>query len=177
MAQAFLTKIETKETKAGTMTDFTFSDGNKIGAGKFPPKFAKEGEYYSYEFSQNGNFKNLVAGSFKQLDKPAGVSAPTAPAAAPAKSWGKDPATQDTISRQAAANTALAFVKLLHDTDSLPVAKTAKAGKADLVEAILRDYMDKFHRWSTHKPFDFGDDDVISDLNLSDLEDKDQWTE
>lgn len=174
--QAFLSKIEKRDTAAGVMTDFFFSDGNKVGAGKFPPKFATEGEYYAYDFVEKGQYKNLVAGSLKGLPKPQGVAAPAA-AKAPAVSYGKSSETQETISRQAAANTAIAYLKILVDTDSLPVAKAAKAKKADLMDEILREYMDKFHRWSTHKPFDFGDDDVPSDLNLADLEDKDQWQE
>lgn len=34
--KAFVNEILEKETKAGKMYDFVFSDGNKVGAGKFP---------------------------------------------------------------------------------------------------------------------------------------------
>ncbi len=178
--QAYLQQIIKKDTKAGEMVDFLFSNGDKVGCGKFPPKFAKEGEYYEYTATVNGNFKNLASGSFKAVAKPEGVSAPAkaAPAASTSYSGGRGSDTQKVISRQAAANTALAFVKLLVDADALPIPKTIKSDKkADLMEGILHDYMDKFHRWSTHEAFDFGAETSKSDLNLKDLEDPEEWNE
>lgn len=176
MAQAFLSKIENREPKPGfKVTDFHFSNGDRVGAGKYPPKFAKEGNYYEYEIEMNGNFKNLKAGSMKELAKPAGVS----PAAtAPVKSFGKSPETQDTISRQAAANTAIAFVKLLVDADALPVPKAAKSDKkADLIEEVTKMYMQKFHNWSVHKDFDFNEADADDPLDLKSLEAQEDWNE
>ena len=177
MAQAYLTDIKEKDTKAGKMYDLVFSDGVKVGAGKFPPKGLEKGEYYSYEYTANGNFKNLTSGSMKKLDKPAGVPAP---AAAPATSFGgRTAGTQDVISRQAAANTAIDWVRLLVEADALPVPKAAKTGvKADLLEEILKTYMAKFHAWNVHKDFDFGAAETDKDpLDLKSLEDADQWSE
>lgn len=178
MAQAYLTDIIEKDTKAGKMYDLVFSDGVKIGAGKFPPKGLVKGEYYSYEYTANGNFKNLTSGSMKKLAKPQGVAAPAA--AAPATSFGGRTAnTQDVISRQAAANTAIDWVRLLVEADALPVPKTAKTGvKADLLEEVLKTYMAKFHAWNVHKDFDFGAaEDEKDPLDLKSLEDAEQWTE
>jgi hypothetical protein len=182
MAQGYLNKIIEKSVKGGAMTmyDLSFSDGNVVGAGKFKPKFAVEGKYYQYEFTQNGNFKNLTAGSMKEIAAPAGTTAAAAAAATPApKGYGKSDETQKIIQRQAAANTAIAFVKLLAETDSLPVPKTAaKDKKADLMETVLKDYMNKIHMWNTHEPYDFGKEADDSDpFDLASMEDKDMWSE
>lgn len=178
MAQAYLQQILKKDTTAGEMTDFLFSNGDKVGCGKFPPKFAREGEYYEYGITEKGNYKNLTSGSFKAIPKPAGVEAPPKPAPATATSYGRGGDTQKVISRQAAANTAVSFVNLLASNDALPIPKAAKGDKkADLMELILRDYMQKFHKWSTGEDFDFGKDDTGSDLNLKDLEDPEEWNE
>lgn len=181
MAQAYLTDIIEKETKAGKMYDLQFSDGIKVGAGKFPPKNLEKGGYYTYEYTMNGNFKNLNSGSMFKQQPPAGVAAPAAPApaAAPAASYGgRTASTQDVISRQAAANTAIDFVRLLVEADALPVIKAAKGVKADLIEEVLKVYMGKFHAWNVHKDFDFGaSEDKGDPLDLKSLEDPEQWTE
>lgn len=177
MAQAYLQEIIEKDTKVGKMTDFLFSNGDKLGTGKYPPKFARAGEYYEYEVEMRGEYKNLKNGSFKAVDKPAGVAPP--PVAAPSSNSGSGRAgnTQQVISRQAAANTALTFVNLLQTADALPIPKTIKSDqRADLIEQILRDYMNKFHMWSTHEPFDFGKEQVLSDLGLAEMEEGD-WNE
>lgn len=176
MAQAFLQEIIKKQTSAGEMVDFLFSNGDKLGCGKYPPKFARQGEYYEYGIIEKGAYKNLAPGTFKAIDKPVGIAAP-APVAIAASSSGRSGNTQQVISRQAAANTALAFVNLLQSADALPIPKTIKSDqRADLIEQILRDYMNKFHMWSTHEPFDFGAAQVMSDLGLKEMEDTD-WQE
>lgn len=179
MAQAYLQEIIKKPTTAGEMVDFLFSNGDKIGCGKFPPKFARVGEYYSYEVEMRGQYKNLKNGTFAAMEKPAGVAPPAAPAPSTGgySGGGRNSDTQKVISRQAATNTAVAWITLLQDADALPIPKVKTDKKADLMEGLLHEYMDKFHTMSTHEPFDFGAVETGSDLNLADLEDKEQWSE
>lgn len=152
MAQAFLTKIDQRQTKVGIMYDLLFSNGDKIGAGKFLPKGATEGEYYQYEYSMNGNFKNLTSGSLSKLDKPAGVT-PPAPRPTGGSSGNFDE-RQDIISKQAALNSALSFVSLLVAADALPVAKTIKTDKkTDAIASIVNEYTTRFYHQATGKTF------------------------
>lgn len=154
MYQAFLNEIVPKETKVGVMYDLVFSDSNRVGVGKFQPKNAVVGEYYSYDITMNGNFKNLKPGSLSKLDKPAGV---TPPSAAPNFVPSGDK-RQETISKQAAVNTALAFVNLLVSTDALPIPKTAKsAEKADLIQETVDHYTGHFYKQATGQEMAFAD--------------------
>lgn len=179
MPQAILLAINEKDTTAGKMYDLVFSDNNKVGAGKFLPKGATVGKYYSYEIKMNGNFKNLAPGGLNQLpDPPAGTvaSAPAAASSSPAKSYGNAASgggwddRQEIISRQAAANTALTFVKMLVDADALPVPKALKSDKkADAMEAIVHEYIGKFYKLATGKEFVFtADMQETADLAIVD---------
>lgn len=181
MSQAFLSAINPKETKAGTMYDLVFSDGNKVGAGKFPPKGLTVGEYYKYEFTANGNFKNLTPGSVAQLPKPAGVT-PSAPptVATGAKSGGSFDDRQVIISKQAALNSALAFVSTLVTADALPIAKkdmtTAKA--ADAMLGVVDHYTDLFYKQATGDTFPRAEDSKPPFNEMGAAESKDEsWSE
>lgn len=147
MAQAYITNIHTKETTYGKMYDFEFSDGNKVGAGKFMPKGFAIGDYVNYEYDQKGNYKNLRSGSLSKLAKPAGVAAP-APSAG--KQYVSNDKRQETISKQAALNSALAYVTLLHNSGALPIPASAKTDKkADLVLELVNEFTCKFYKQST----------------------------
>lgn len=152
--QAFVNEILKKDTKAGTMYDFVLSDGNKVGAGKFPPKNIEVGDYIEYDVSMNGNFKNFAPGSVSKLDKPAGVTPPSAkPGFVP-----QGDKRQEVISKQAAVNTALAFVTLLSQNDALPIPKATKtADKADLIQEVVDMYTGHFYKQATGQEMDFAD--------------------
>lgn len=152
--QAFVNEIQAKDTSVGTMYDYVLSDGNKVGAGKFKPKGIEVGDYIEYEFVQKGNFKNFKPGSVSKLDQPAGV---TPPSAAPGFVPSGDK-RQETISKQAAVNTALTFVNLLASTDALPIPKTAKpAEKADLIQEVVDHYTGHFYKQATGQEMTFAD--------------------
>src|SRR5687768_952693 len=125
MIQGFLTEIRTKQTPYGAMYDLVVN-GKSYGAGKFPPKQVAAGDYIQFEAVQKGNFWNVQAGSVSKLDKPAGVSPP---AATSTPSYGGSDKRQEVISKQAALNTALTFVKLLSDNGALPMPAKAPADK------------------------------------------------
>lgn len=170
--QAFLQKIDEKDTRAGKMYDLVFSDGNKIGAGKFLPRNLDIGGYYNYEFTQNGNFKNLTAGSLSKIAAPAGVTPPPLKTTASGTTGGFDN-RQEVISKQAALNSALAFATLLQAADALPV-PAAKAKKADAIEALVMDYTAKYYKLAT------GNDYPVPDMPARDLakvEEATDWSE
>jgi hypothetical protein len=171
--QAFLQKIDEKDTRAGKMYDLVFSDGNKVGAGKFPPKNLEVGAYYNYEFTQNGNFKNLSAGSLSKATAPAGVTAPPAKTTSTFGSAGGFDSRQEVISKQAALNSSMAFVSLAQSSGALAL-PAAKAKQLDALESIVMDYAAKFYKLAT------GNDYPALDATLTDLakvEEATNWSE
>lgn len=178
MANGFLQQIVVKDTSAGKMTDYIFSNGDKIGAGKFPPKGIEQGKFYNYEFDMNGNFKNLRKNTMFEGKAPEGAAASAASSAAPARAVGNSyDSRQDVISKQAAFNTSIAFVKLLAESDALPIAASVKAAKkADAIEAIVLDYASKFHKRSTGTALNF-DDEALAAVDLSDVDAATSWNE
>lgn len=164
MSQAYLLEVQTKQTKIGPMYDLVFDNGDKVGAGKYQPKNATPGRYYSYEINVNGNFKNLAPGSLREVAAPPASSPQTSAAPARSSSGGFD-ARQDTISKQAAFNTALSLVKILQDADALPIAASVKKDKkADTIEAIVLDYAAKFYKRATGNVMDLGEEQDAVDL-------------
>lgn len=146
MYQAYLNEIQAKDTSVGTMYDLVFSDSNRVGVGKFQPKNAEVGEYYSYDIVMKGQYKNLKPGSLSKLDKPAGVTPPSAkPGFVPSGDK-----RQETISKQAALNSALAFTTLLASQDALPIPAKVKASeKADLIQEVVDHYTSLFYEQAT----------------------------
>ena len=171
MPQAYLVEVQTKQTSIGPMYDLVFDNGEKVGAGKFKPKGAEAGKYYSYEVKMNGNYKNLAPGSLRQVVAPPATS-PQVQAPARAANGGGFDARQDTISKQAAFNTALTLVKLLQDADALPVAASAKkANKADAIEAIVMEYAAKFYKRATGNTMELDEEaQDAADLGAVDME-------
>lgn len=178
MTQAYLVEVKTKQTTAGEMYDLLFDNGEKVGVGKFKPKNAEPGKYYEYEVKMNGNFKNLAPGSLKQVVAPPAsspASTATSGYAKPASSNGYD-TRQDTISKQAAFNTAIALVKLMQDADALPIpASVKKDKKADALEAIVLDVAARFYHRATGNTLDLGDLQVEADLAA--VEGETNWDE
>lgn len=173
MAQAFVQDIQQKETSAGKMYDFIFSDGNKVGAGKFPPKGIAVGDYVKYDVTMRGQYMNLTPGSMSKLAPPAGVAAPApAPARAASNSAGYDK-RQEIISKQSALNSSLALVNAAIAADVLPIPKTGKADKKmDLLEEIVYRYAAKFYHIATGENYDMPDVGVAdSDLGAQEAAD------
>ena len=175
MTQAYLVEVKTKQTSAGEMYDLLFDNGEKVGVGKFKPKNAEPGKYYEYEVKMNGTFKNLAPGSLKQVVAPPASSPQPVSGAKPAGGGGYD-ARQDTISKQAAFNTAIALVKLMQDADALPIpASVKKDKKADAIEAIVLDVAARFYHRATGNTLDLGDLQVEADLAA--VEGETNWDE
>lgn len=147
----FITKIDTRSTKFGDKHQVHIGSDSYI-YGNYPPKGLAVGDFVTFETKMNGQYENLVAGTMVKADAPAGVAAPTPPQAS---TISMD--RQDVISRQAAMNTAMEFIKFLQANEALPIAKT-KAKNADMLEAILLEYTGKFFHINTGSTYTLPDD-------------------
>jgi hypothetical protein len=156
MAQGFVTKIDVRQTKFGAYHD-VYVDNKNLGGSKFPPKGIAQGDYVQYEIETNAKgYEQIKAGSLQKVAAPAGVAAPAAPTPS-AISLDR----QDVISRQAALNSALAFVDILVKAEAIPDGKTlTPAKKADKLKAILLGYAAEFFHLSTGAEYDIPDEVV-----------------
>ena len=123
--------------------------GDKYGAGLFAPK-CKEGDFVTFDVQYNGNFKNVERGTLKvSANKPAntGSSTPSQNVRAASNSFD---ARQDAISRQAASNTAIAWINLLHTAGALPIAASkSKGSQQEALDTIRRQYEKEFYEGNT----------------------------
>ena len=151
--------IEQKEVSGGRTAYSLRVGGQLYGAGLFKPK-CSEGDYVTFEEERNGNYKNIARNSLKVSDyKPAPEDNP-APAKSAAKSTGvdwdakakADAERQDTISRQASSNSAIAFMQIMSANDALGLPKsTAKGAQAKALTALLRKLEVEFYERNTGK--------------------------
>lgn len=156
MSQGFVTKIDARSTKYGTYYD-VYVDNKNLGGSKFPPKGVAEGDYVEYEMEKNARgYEQIRAGTLHKVEAPAGVKAPAAPAPS---AIAMD--RQDVISRQAALNSAIAFVSALVAAGAIPEGKTlTPAKKADKLEAILMNYTSRFFHLSTGAEYTIPEDEL-----------------
>ena len=151
--------IEQKEVSGGRTAYSLRVGGQSYGAGLFKPK-CSEGDYVTFEEERNGNYKNIARNSLKVSDyKPAPEDAP-APTKSAAKTTGvdwdakakADAERQDTISRQASSNSAIAFMQIMSANDALGLPKsTAKGAQAKALTALLRKLEVEFYERNTGK--------------------------
>lgn len=170
MAQAYIQSITNRDTAYGKMYDIQFSNGDKVGAGKFPPKGVVEGDYVQYEVTMKGQYKNLAPGSLSKISKPEGV-APPAPARSTGGFGGDD--RQEIISKQAALNSAIAFLALAQSAEALPVGakNLAPAKRLDALVSMLNEVTSKFYHQSTGKTLVIPEDaPSLSDAESGDVD-------
>lgn len=171
--QGFIQFLDGRETSVGKMYDIKVN-GVKYGLGKFPPKGLAQGNYVKFEATQNGKYWNVKAGSLSVMDAPAAVAAPKPTSGGGSTNFYSDD-RQKVISKQAALNTSLSFVKLLTDASALPIpAKVASDKKADLVEQIVMEYAAKFYHFSTGETLEISSGDA---LDLATVEEAGNWQE
>lgn len=157
--RGYLNKIDERVTKFGSYYALVI-DGKKYDTGsKFPPKGVQVGDYIAVELTTNDRgYETIVQGSLSKADAPAGV---TPAAAAQAAAVGDT--RQETISKQAALNSALSMAQLLVTGGAVPVgAKATPAQLADKLEAIVLSYTAKFYRMSTGQEYELPEGDVAS---------------
>lgn len=185
MAQAYISKIDSRFVQSinKNMYDIIMSNGDKIGAGSFAPKGFQAGDYVEYEYDVKGTYKNLKPGSLSKIAAPAGVTQAAAPAptvAAPTVSYDS---RQTIISKQAALNSAIAYVNILAHTDSIPgITKSlATDKKADVILEVVNQFTADFYKQSTGEVFPELSDSAASSgdiqQDLAAMEDKTAWTE
>lgn len=142
--------INTRATSFGTMYSLKVN-GTNYSLGKTDPtaKFQiVKGDAVEFTAEQNAKGYWDIKGPVKKLTGAVGVERPAAAAAVAASNSYRaaDDNKQKTISRQAARNTAVQFMTLLHNAGALPVAKAGgKGGNFDLLRETLDKLTDEFY--------------------------------
>lgn len=145
---------EVVKQKRGTydMIDIVVA-GEKYGAGL--AKFVKvsEGDYVKFELDDSRGYKNVAKGTLKVSKNkapPEAVAEAAATKANVAKAVGGFDMRQDAISRQAASNTAIAYMTLLHAAGALPVSTSKTKGAAQSgLDAVREEYEKVFYERNT----------------------------
>ena len=137
-AQGTVEKIVQKPTRNGGTAYSFVIDGTWYGHGFDAPKFG-EGDTISFDYQQNGNFKNVNAKSVQKVQAPAAQE--PAQGAAPARNYGSN---QVAIQYQASRNAAIEAVGLALQADALPL-PAKKGDKFDALLALISDVTVQFH--------------------------------
>ena len=136
--------IKTFDAAGGkTMYNLTVG-GERYGFGSNKPN-CNEGDTIEFEYESKGQYKNGNSKSVTVVAKSTGA------ASSGGGSYGKTPATQTTISKQAALNSALAFVNILVAAEAVPgVTKTAKSeDKYGILESLVVEKTHEYYAQST----------------------------
>lgn len=130
--------------------------GQKYGYGLFAPK-VKINDYVEFELDDSRGYKNVARNSLKaSAFKPSAEEVAVAEATAPKKSTtgASFDTRQDTISRQAAMNTAIQFMTLAASQDALGLpAASAKGKRLETLEGMLYKYSADFYEANTGVKF------------------------
>lgn len=145
---------EINEMSGNYGTFYTVTINNdRYNAGNYPPKYVV-GDYITASYSVNGRYKKLDHKSVRKVDpgsvpETPATSAPASTVGGAAFSSRHSDNNQRVIARQAARNTAIAFMGILKDTDSLPVAKSSKpADRYEALRGILERLTTEFFSFS-----------------------------
>lgn len=151
LVQGVVQNIQARQTSVGTMYDIIV-DGQSYGNGKYAPRDIQAGDTVTFTAEIKGNYRNVGRGTLRKLSGQAAQQLSYSPAAAApaAKQTVVVDDRQAVISKQAALNTALTMVEILLSKDAVALPKAA-ADKAPVIEALLANYVDKFHTFSTGK--------------------------
>ena len=174
--QGLVSEIRTRDTSYGTMYNFVVN-GEEFGAGKFPPRGVAAGDDIEFSFEDKGRYKNLDSKSVKKVGAPSAAQVATSTAATAVASSSAS-AKDATISKQAARNTAVAFMTLLGSVDALPVAASAKpAAKFEVLRGVLDKLTQEFFDFSMGKTTSTPLTDAAEDVGGSDGDPADgPWT-
>jgi len=148
--------VETKSVAGGKTAYNIVVGGERYGAGLYAPK-CKEGDYVQFELDDSRGYKNVGRNSLKvSAGKAPPEAVAEAQATAPTKTADgsvrtkKDDATQETISRQSALNSAIAFLAVGQAADALGLPKTDNKGqRIQALDALLAKYTQAFYEQST----------------------------
>lgn len=141
-------EIQTKSVAGGRTAYGVVVGGQAYGAGLYAPK-AKVGDYVEFGVDESRGYKNIERNTLKVLPykpSPEEKAAAAAPVSKPAAS--SYDARQDAISRQAASNTALAYLQLQQAVGALPL-PSKKADVAQALDALLYETTVMFYEQNT----------------------------
>lgn len=168
-------QILTRKVSNGTKTAYDIVvSGQKYGAGLWAPK-AKEGDYVTFSANQSQYGFDVERGTLKVGKAPADQGK-QATGSSVKQAVGSYDARQDAISRQAASNTAIAWLTLLHNAGALPAGSKSKGSQQEALDVIRREYEKEFYEsntgneWKNIRPgkqedpeLDIGEDDLPED--------------
>lgn len=144
--------IETRSVAGGKTAYNVVVAGQSYGAGLYAPK-AREGDYVQFEVDDSRGYKNVARGTLKvSTGKPPAEAVAEAAATAPQRtaSGGVVDNRQDTISKQAALNSAIAFLSVAQSAEALGLPKTdTKGQRIAALDAMLVKYTQDFYQQST----------------------------
>lgn len=146
-AKGIVEDVRAYDTKFGKMYSVIL-EGESYGTGKEPPK-VNAGDQVEFEFSYNGKYRNIdMKSGIKVTGRAPAQGHKTAAASL------RNDDRQTIISKQAALNSALAFVDMLLKAEAVPgITKTAKAEqKYGILEALVLDRADFFYKLNTGHP-------------------------
>lgn len=154
-----VTNVRERETSAGTMYDVEIN-GKMYGAGKFKPT-VREGQYVKFPVKYNGKFAN-VGGKIEVIEESEATPAPAGGSGGRSYGGYNDDKRQEIISRQAARNTAVAFMQILASKDAIPLPASAKTPgqRFEVLSAFLDGLTVRFNDFALGKTT--GDEDATS---------------
>lgn len=151
MAQVsgILQEIQTRKVSNGTKTAYDIVvGGQKYGAGLWAPK-AQQGDYVTFNANQSQYGFDVERGTLK-VGKAPPEEAKRAVQTNVKQAVGSYDARQDAISRQAASNTAIAWLTLLHAAGALPVSTSkSKGSQQEAMDIVRREYEKEFYESNT----------------------------
>lgn len=147
-----LQEIQSRPVSGGKTGYDIVVAGQKYGYGLYAPK-AKVGDYVKFDLDDSRGYKNVARNTLKvSANKAPPEAMAEAEATAPKKSTtgGSFDTRQDTISRQAAMNTAIQFMVLAASQDALGLpAAGAKGKRLEVLEGMLDKYTQEFYESNT----------------------------
>jgi len=144
-------EIQTRSVANGKTAYNIVVGGQSYGAGLYAPK-AKVGDYVKFGVDESRGYKNVERNTLKVGKAPPKEEQDSAPVLQQNKPvYNNFDTRQDAISRQAASNTAIAFLSLLSDNDALglPASSAKKGSKQEAMEALLHKYEQLFYERNT----------------------------
>lgn len=126
-------------------------NGALYGCGSYRPK-CSEGDIVSFDYTMRGEYKNVEGRTLKVTGKASVEAVQAAVKQYPAAADNR----QTVISKQAALNSAMAFVELLTKHDAVPgIGKTTKQeDKYQILDSLVLEKMGEFYAMNTGEELD-----------------------
>lgn len=126
--------------------------------GKYPPRGIEQGDMVELEWNYKGNYKIVEKGSLRKIEGGATPPPSSRNSSAPQRVSAFDD-RQDVISKQAALNTALAFLEFAHKAEKLPVPAAKNQGFGYL-RTLWMEEAAKLYELNTGKVWEMPEEDI-----------------